>query len=287
MNNNNRLNDISRFHMYSVAIVAKDIEEDGFIVECFPIENMTHVDGDIAYVEGITVSNEDIDNEAEVIVLNKSVTIKAKWLALGHSNRKTAPMVKKGEQVMLFRYANEDEFYWMTMYNEFDLRRKEKVIHYYSNTDVFMENLHDDNTYWTKVDTINKEVSIHTSDNDGEHTTYDIMINTKKGVISIIDGKGNELLFDSSINTLTANIIDKIVFNTKIIEYNATNKMTITTPNLTMNANKWTTTSSDNTHNIGSVKYLGGTITHDDICIDKTHVHCGNLGIDTSPPKCG
>jgi len=198
MNNNNRLNDISRFHMYSVAIVAKDIEEDGFIVECFPIENMTHVDGDIAYVEGITVSNEDIDNEAEVIVLNKSVTIKAKWLALGHSNRKTAPMVKKGEQVMLFRYANEDEFYWMTMYNEFDLRRKEKVIHYYSNTDNFKEDLHDDNTYWTKIDTINKEVSMHTSDNDGEITTYDLKMKTDEGYVELKDGKNNFFKLDST-----------------------------------------------------------------------------------------
>jgi len=245
----------SKFTRYSVAIVAKDIIEDDDIIECFPLENMTHIDGDINYKDILPNTCVNVDEETEVIILRKGVSIKAKWIPLLYSNRVYAPNVKKGEQVQIYRYTDTDEFFWTTMYNEFDLRRQEKVKNYYSNTGVFKEDLHDNNTYWTLIDTINKKVQLHTSDNDGELTTYDISIDTKAGNIKMEDGRGNSIVFDSAKDTLTANFKKEVVLN-----------------------------APKATFNVPQFHIFGSCIKHNDRDIGHTHVHPESIGSKTSPP---
>ncbi len=253
----------SDFKVYSAGIVAKNKEEDGDIIEVFPIESQTYIDGDIDFLKEDTVVSKDIYDKTTNIKLNRRVTVKAKWLALTESNRITSPNVKKGETVLLYRFANTDEFYWVTVHNELDLRRREKVIHYYGNTGNFKEVLNNDNTYWTKIDTYNKLVQMHTSDNDGELTTYDFEIDTKAGKLKIEDGKGNIIELDSDKDKLTISINKDVEVNTENIVLNATTKMDINTPVLTVN---------------------GNCIKHNDINIGYTHIHPESIGSKTSPP---
>jgi phage baseplate assembly protein gpV len=65
-------------------------------------------------------------------------------------------------------------------------------------------------SYWFEVDTLNKYVKLHTSDNDGELTTYDITLNTKEGSLEIKDGVGNSVLMNSSEGSLTATMNSKV-----------------------------------------------------------------------------
>lgn len=258
------MKEMSNLYKYSIGIIARDIEEDSKFVEIFPVENQTYTDGEIDSTEDIVIDNEDIYGNKQKILIPKRVTVVAEWLVLGNSNRISAPNVKKGEEVIIYRYADTDRFYWVTMFNELDLRRKEKVIHYYGNTDLFKEELNEENTYWTKIDTINKKVHLHTSDNDGELTTYDIEIDTKAGVLKITDGKNNKIQLDSSTDKLSVNI----------------NKdMEITVPNLTFNIDKFTINNGNKT------EFKGGVVKHDGISIDKNHIHTGDSGDNTDVPK--
>jgi len=244
-------NQRSKFHLYSMGIVAADKDEDGWEIECYPVENMSYRDGNIDDEDVIKITNENIYLKVDDIVLTKRVTVEATWLQLHNTNRITPPNVKKGEQIEIYRYANTDEFFWCTPYYEKDLRRLEKVIHYYGNTTNFMEELNNDNTYWTKIDTINKMVHLHTSDNDGEHTTYDITIDTAAGIMTTLDGKGNYIEFNSSTDTLN------VKFNTEV---------NIEAPTITFTYDLFNL-------NQGITNFLGGHVFHDGISIDSHHKH--------------
>ena len=273
----------SKFKLFSICLVATDLIEDEKTIECYPLEHTTYADydkdhnplsgtkADINHKETINLTNiKDINDDTHSVILNRKKTVKATWLPFGDSNRVTAPMIKRGETVRVYRYADTDEFYWQTLYNEFDLRRLEKVKHYYSNTQVLDEDLNDNNTYWSLIDTINKNLHLHTSDNDGELTTYDVDINTKAGILKIKDGKGNYIELNSDMDRLH-------IFINKDITIKSGKSIEITTKKLTTNT-------KHTIHNIQKVDYVGGMIKHDGISIDEFHVHTGNLGYSTTIP---
>lgn len=286
------MNNKSGFHRHSIGIVAKDKEEDGYVIEVFPIESQTHTDGDIDKTYVDKVFNKDIHGNTKNIVLNKRVTLKATWMPFGDSNRSTAPNVKKGEQIQVYRYANTDDFYWDTIYNEFDLRRKEKIIHLYGNTDNFKEILTTSNTYWKKMDTINKIVQLHTCDNDGELTTYDIMLDTKQGVLTVSDGRGNFIKLESAKDKLTTNILEDVEINTKRVLINASESFKLNTKTVDINSTENLLLSSgsfninaSNTNLTTNINISGNSVIHNGRNIGDTHVHPESIGSKTSGPE--
>lgn len=254
----------SGFHRYSIGSVAEDKDEDGHIIEIFPIENQSFNEGNVADEKKDNVFSKDLYGNTKNIVLSKKATIRAIWMPFGNSNRSTAPNVKKGEQVQIYRYADTDDFYWDTLYNEFDIRRKEKVIHMYGNTDAFGEMLTLENTYWTKIDTINKLVHIKTCDNDGELTTYEIKIDTKEGILEVFDGKDNIIKLNSAEDKLTATINEDIELNTKRIVFNATESFIVNTP---------------------LAHFKGSSLRHNDKNVGDTHNHNESIGSVTASPN--
>ena len=287
----------SGFHRYSIGTVAEDKDEDGHIIEIFPIENQTYTDGNIAETKIANVMAKDIYGNSKSVVLNKKTTVRAIWMPFGNSNRSTAPNVKKGEQVEIYRYADTDDFYWDTLYNEFDIRRKEKVIYLYGNTDAFGEVLTLDNTYFTKIDTINKLVHIKTNDNDGELTSYEIKIDTKEGILEVFDGKGNIIQLNSAEDKLTATTNNEIIANTKTMTINATD-LNINVTNMNVNSTAYTLNSSSMALNSDSstmkggslgidanVAITGGELSHNGKNVGDTHVHPESIGSVTSGPQ--
>ncbi len=131
-------------------------------------------------------------------------TIKARWLNTGSSNRVTPPDVVKGETVFIYKMGEANQYYWTLAFNETDLRKKESVLHLYSNTDEHGEELTDKNSYSSLFDTKNKKINVKTSANDGEATTWDINLNTKAGVLTVKDGNGNTFKHNAKAGTLEA-----------------------------------------------------------------------------------
>lgn len=311
----------SGFHRYSIGTVAEDKDEDGHVIEIFPIENQSFNEGNVAETKIENVMAKDIYGNSKSVVLNKKSTVRAIWMPFGNSNRSSAPNVKKGEQVEIYRYADTDDFYWDTLYNEFDIRRKEKVIHLYGNTDAFGEVLTLENTYFTKIDTINKLVHIKTNDNDGELTSYDIKINTKEGILEVFDGKGNIIQLNSAEDKLTAtinedielntkrivmNASESIILNTKELSFNASVSMKSKTAGMSMVASDHITTKTANTNiesdattiKSGSIDVTanntkissttaitGSSLTHNGKNVGDTHIHPESIGSVTSGPQ--
>ena len=202
----------SKLKMHSLGVVAKDKPTQTDMIVVMPIEHITDKNTDIneeTNYESKSKDHKKVPNQVKTVSKN---TIEAKWLPFGDSNRVSAPDVMAGETVMLFTYSDTNEYYWTTMMREPSIRRLEKVLYGYSNlsSGARTDGFNRDTSYWQEVDTMNKYVKFHTSDNDGEFTTYDITINTKEGSIEIKDGVGNFIYFDSPAGLLHAK------FNTEV-----------------------------------------------------------------------
>jgi len=186
---------------FSIGIVAED--KQGNIIKVFPIEHLSSLTGSLTETESVGS-------------VKRGKVLEAVWL--GESNRITAPDVKKGETVRVYKYAETDKYYWSDMFNELDLRGKETVLYLFGNTDKPGEELKQDNSHWMLWDAVNKSVKLHTSNNDGEAVGFDVQFNLKTGVFNLLDTEGNEIKLTSlegelllDINTLLKAIAPKII----------------------------------------------------------------------------
>lgn len=224
MNNNN-----AGLEYYSLGMVAVDKLEDDNYIKVYPIEILPTVTGDPVDSKDIGItSTTNPFGEIKNSPLTKTNLITAKWLPRGNPNRASAPDVMKGETVYLYRYGGSDKYFWESMYCENDLRKNEKVIYLYSNK---KEIGPIDKNYYFTIDTKNKFIRLHTDDSDGEYTAYDIDLDTRNGVLTIQDGKKNEI-------TLTSKDDKLLIKTNKTIEITTTDHITnntTTTNNISKN----------------------------------------------------
>lgn len=182
--------------------------------------------------------------------------VRAKWYDISGGNRTTAPDVCANETVLLFKYGDVDEYFWCTLGREPELRRLEDVLYSYSNLPDGMMAYDKTTSYWVHVSTRDKFLHIHTSNNDGEFTTYDIRIDTKQGNLKINDGVGNSIEMASDIGTIsqiaTKEIIRKAPKITDISENH-----TVQTKTLTNNAASGIKNATPLVVNTGNVKTAG------------------------------
>lgn len=126
-------------------------------------------------------------------------TVTAKWLPMNNSNRVTSPNVIKNETVMMYRYADSEDYYWNTMFHEPKVRRLEKVKYAFGNKDKPLEEWNHESSYWFEVSTLKGEkwVKMHISKNDNEMSGYDVTFNARTGNFNVEDTRGNFLKMDS------------------------------------------------------------------------------------------
>lgn len=229
---------LSKLQFYSLGIVAANKVLSENLIEVTPVEEFPMLDGEITdNVESYKIEYKDAKNIPQKVDLKTTVSIKAKWLPINNSNRRTAPDVRRGELVVLYRFADTDEYWWNTLKNDNRLRRLETVIYSFNNLRV--ENIEDtaDTAYWLEVSTHKKLMHVHTSKNDGEPFAYDIQINAKEGNLVITDDAGNYVLIDSAEKTIRLqNTLGSFIdINSSNITINAPGSITIKSPNTTVN----------------------------------------------------
>ena len=168
---------MSQLKPYSLGIVVIDKPETSDVIQVFPSEQLPFAEGNLT--------------------TNKRMQISASWIRMGGSNRFTSPDVYKGETVQIYRYADTDEYFWDDTMREPSLRKKERVIHAVSNIPDKGGTQTLDKSYYVEISTKDKRVHLHTSDNDGELCTYDLIIDTSKGNLTLLDGMGNIITLDS------------------------------------------------------------------------------------------
>ncbi len=223
---------ISGLKPYSLGIVKVDKDRNTDIINVIPIEELTLLDGDIINNTSTKHTNSlpNKDGVIEDVNVVEDNYITAKWIPYGHSNRATSPDVIKGETVMMFRYMDTDEYYWTTIFTEPSIRRKETVVYSYGDLKDGNVPLDKDSTYYLKVSTHDKVITLHTSKSDGEPYEYDVTLDTGEGVFTITDNIGNDVVLDSRVSKVTITTNSDVEVNTDIVTINAASSMNINTP---------------------------------------------------------
>lgn len=255
------MTDESKFKIYSVAIVAEPKALNSFTILAHPIETIPFFDGEIRS-NPISVTDTGVDKNGANYAMQVSSdnTIKATWLCLGSENRSTPPDVRRGERVLLYRYAANDTFYWTSMGLDKGLRRLETVITRYSgHTDEKSTVLTDDNSYWFEVSTHKGSITLNTSKQNGEKVMYGLKLDPKNGTVTLKDDNGNRFFMDSigllmemvnkdqsiiRIDKKTALIDTKesITLNSKFIKINGSETVNVKTKEHTLDATNSTAT---------------------------------------------
>lgn len=211
--------ELSQLKIYSLGIVAANKALTSRDVSITPVEDTPMVNGEITDdVTKYKADAADSDGKAYSVELDTTNTVTATWLPLGSSNRMTAPDVRRGETVVLYRFADSDKFWWTTLKDDMNLRKLETVIYAFSGTKDENAKSTSENCYFLEVSTHQKLVHFHTSKANGEPFMYDIQINTKDGFIQIQDDANNFFRFDSKERQL-----EMVNSDNSRIEINKTN----------------------------------------------------------------
>lgn len=231
---------ISKLQFYSLGIVAVNKLPSSELIEVTPVEEFPMLDGELS--DAISLyKTESVDytgghNSKEIAT---TVTIEAQWLPINNSNRRTPPDVRRGEKVVIYRFADTDKYWWNTLFNDSKLRRLETVIYTFINESNENTDISPDNTYYLEISTHKKLMHVHTAKNDGEPFSYDVQINAKEGIIIITDDAGNYFELNSRdtklsfVNADASSVfIDKknIELNCEKFTLNASDSANINTP---------------------------------------------------------
>lgn len=214
---------VSVFVPYSVGIVAVNKPLNSKDIEVTPIEVLPMLDGEVTDNLTTTVSKgKGLDDASFESTTRSAITLKATWMPFG-SNRRTAPDVRRGEKVMIYRFGDSDKYYWKELEYDEKLRKKETIIFAISNTDDEAADADADNTYYFTFSTHSKTVALHTSTSDGEPVGYDFVFNTEDGNVVLTDTNDNSFFLDSTENQLILRTGDDayVALTKKDIEINA------------------------------------------------------------------
>lgn len=190
---------LSQFHPYSYGVVASNKALNTWKVEVTPVEDLPMLDGQITdNMSQFSAQGSDASGSAYQTQTNQSNTVTAVWLPIGNSNRMTAPDVRRGEQVMLYRFGDDtSKYYWVTMRNDLSLRKLETVIFGFSGTPTEGDAVNDDTTYVIGISTHQKKLWVHTPQANGEPYGYDITLDTDAGTFTITDTINNKIYVNS------------------------------------------------------------------------------------------
>jgi hypothetical protein len=231
------LNRFSKLQFYSVGIVAVNKLLSENFVEVIPIEHTTFMEGELTdRFEEFEAQGEASDGTSFDVKIDTTLSVRAEWLPLCVSNRITSPDVRRGEHVALYKFGDDDGFYWTTLRQDKHIRRLETAIFSFSNNRD--ENIEDDpeTTYWFEISTHKKIIHLHTSKNDDEPFIYDVQINTKDGRVVIQDDDSNYIFLDSAERHIRVHNKDMtyIEADKRIINMHAYDEINMTTDKFTL-----------------------------------------------------
>lgn len=262
---------LSQMQFYSIGIVAANKNLRSKDIEVVPLEHTPLVSGELTdNVSSYKAKSKGTMKDSFSIEIDTTLSIQATWIPIGNSNRLTAPDVRRGEIVAIYRFSDTDQFWWNTLKNDAKLRRLETVVYAFSNNS--KEDVENDanSTYFFEVSTHKKTITVHTSNNDGEPHAFDIQINAGEGKIVIQDDKDNFILMDAVNNRLLLKNADNsfIDINKKSISIISDDLISVLTKNLSITAKtigitSETTNVTSNVFSLTSpVINLNGNIAH-------------------------
>ncbi|QVD49382.1 hypothetical protein LUCX_312 [Xanthomonas phage vB_XciM_LucasX] len=190
--------ELSGMRLYSLGRAANNKALNSDELEITPIEQLSQLDGELVSLPfQSTAQGQRSDGSAYDASVTLNTALTAKWLPM-RSNRRTAPDVRRGERVFIYRYKDTDQFYWTETGWDDHLRRLETIHLRVSATaqeDADMEDV--SNWYHLAISTHEKLIHLETSLANGEKAKYALQINTATGVVSLLDDFGNLIQLES------------------------------------------------------------------------------------------
>lgn len=202
------LQSISSFKLYSKGIVAENKPTTTDEVLIIPIERMGFLEGEIATEDSdLEVKGVDGAGKPYTVSMQARSALTCKWLPMD-SNRVTAPDVRRGEEVFIYRFADSDDFYWVDSGLAAKLRRLETVSWLFSANPTGDS---DDersvvDSYLFEVSTHKKLITLQTTKKNEEPFAYTIQLNTGTGYFTITDDAGNFVELDSAEKRIKAEL---------------------------------------------------------------------------------
>ena len=183
---------------YGVAVVAEDKATDTDEVLVYLSSLYPEADGEVvatAEKKDVTIKSPTGDTRSSSALSSNAVMMK--WLPF-NTNRVTAPDVRKGSKVVVYKFKGQNLYRWMYFGMDGTLRL-ETVIYAFSATPHVKEDapLTPDNYYIFLISSHTKKIQLLTGMGNGEPTNYAITLDTGQGGFSLVDGEQNMFILNS------------------------------------------------------------------------------------------
>lgn len=268
----------SKFFIRSMGRAAQNIDGVNPLLEVIPIEDLGYVNGEINVDrEVMETSGVDMLGNAFTTKIETSNVILAEWLSLT-SNRVSPPSIRRGERVLIWQYADHDKYYWSTCGLDEQLRRLETAIWRFSNTtDEEDTTIRPDNSYWVEVSTHRKNITLMTSNSNGEEHVYTIQVDAAGSKVLISDETDNCFEIDSNADKVSLRNSGgcSIVLAGPDVQINAPNKIALNASEVSINAQ---------TTKVASDTKFTGKLSSNGKNISDSHAHVNSGGPGTGGP---
>ena len=185
----------SNMHEY-MGRAAADKEQDSRELLVYPSEFLPFTSGELKAVE---VDNE-VDNKGSKGYQGtvKTTNILKCIYRDNLSNRAFPPDIRKGEEVIIFNYGDDNTWYWRSSGRNDNARRTETYRIEISGSLDYVGKNDDDNTYFFEMDTRRSHrIRISTSKQDEEKYRYLFAFDVDRNSIFLGDDAGNQFFVDS------------------------------------------------------------------------------------------
>lgn len=220
----------SALHFYSLGLAAENKRMDSNELNVFPMEAMNAFDGELRVnpQELHTKAVDGSGNSLQFKVMTDTV-LTADWLPLD-GNKLTAPDMRRGEEVEIWRLGDSDTYYWRSHATRLGQRTLETAIWAWAaQPDITDDKRNAENSYFLEISTHGKHVTFSTSQKNGEPFGYTLQFNTKDGKVVLEDQTGNTIYLDSAARVirLLNSTKSEIAINDKDIYMRAVRDMKI------------------------------------------------------------
>ncbi len=199
---------MSKFQLYSKGIVAENKPTTTNEVLVIPVERMGFLEGEIATEDSdLDIKGVDGSGKPYTVTMQARSALTCQWLPMD-SNRVTAPDVRRGEEVFIYRFADSDDFYWVDTGLAAKLRRLETVAWLFSAnpTGDSDDERSPADSYLFEVSAHKKLITLQTTKKNEEPFAYTIQLNTATGYFTITDDAGNFVELDSAEKRIKAEL---------------------------------------------------------------------------------
>lgn len=182
----------SSLYLFSVGYVTQNKSYDSRLIQALPIESASGTDGEVAH-NPVQEILKGIDSQGDAYEVKGTTTrdLECEWYPF-EDNRVTPPAVRRGELVEIYRLGNSPKYFWRSMNLRNGLRTLEHVVNAYGATPkAGGSGLSFDSCYTTAISPLNGYINLQTTKANKEPFAYTIQVNTKDGVVGVMDDVGN------------------------------------------------------------------------------------------------